>query len=197
VADTLATAADLAAALQVDVADIPSATATLLLECATAVVQSVCGGQRILQVAGDVVALLGTTDSWLDLPQIPVISVASVTLDGTVLTSGALDPSHYKLRGNRLWRTDGWQTYVGQPSDVVATYTHGYATGAQELQLARAATLSLAKAQFTNPSGVTSESIDDYNVAYQAMSAQMEASPFLVAALRRQYAPRAALVRVG
>lgn len=196
-ADQLASAADLAAALQLNVSDIPASTATLLLECATAVVQQAAGGQRILQVTGDTFALIGTSDSWLDLPQIPVTAASAVTLDGTALTAGTLDPGSYALRGNRLWRTNGWQTYWGQPSDVAGTYTHGYASTDQGIQLARSAVISLAKSQFTNPSAVASESIDDYNVSYQAMSAQMEAAEFLKAALKRAYGRRASLTRIG
>lgn len=194
-ADQLATLQDLADAMQVPLASIPTATGTLLLETATAVVQAVVQ-QRLVQVAGDSLTLTGNTDSWLDLPELPVTAVTSVTLDGTALTSG-IEATNYKLRGNRLWRTDGWQTYVGQPSDIVVLYTHGYASGAQQLQLARSAVLSLAKGGFVNPSGVKSESIDDYNVSYQDMAAQMEASGFLKSALRRQYARRAGLVRLG
>ncbi len=193
-ADQLATIADLASALQQGV---DNSTATLLLECATAVVQEAAGGQRIVQVVDETLNILGLSGSWLDLPQIPVTAVASVTLDGSLLTVGTLDPTHYKLRGNRLWRTDGWQTYWGQPSDVVVVHTHGYAAGAQELQLARSAVLSLTKSCYANPSGVTSEAIDDYNVAYQAMSAQMETTPFVKAALRKKYGRRGGLVRVG
>lgn len=196
-ADQLATLQDLADALQVPLADVPAGTGTLLLECATAVVQEAAGGQRIVQVVGDPATLIGTTDSWLDLPQIPVTAVASVTLDGTTLTAGTLNPSHYALRGNRLWRTDGWQTYVGQPSDVVVVNTHGYATGSQELQFGRGVVLSLAKNQFVNPSGVSSESIDDYNVTYQAMAAELEAAGFVKAAIRRKYGRRGGLVRIG
>jgi hypothetical protein len=196
VADQLATLQDLADALQVPLASIPAGTGTLLLETATAVVQQAAGGQRIVQVVADTCSILSTTDSWLDLPQIPVTTVASVTLDGTALTAG-IEPTNYKLRGNRLWRSCGWQTYAGQPSDVVAVNTHGYAAGSQELQLARMATLSLAKLGFTNPSGVTSESIDDYNVSYNAMAASMEATPFVKAALRKAYGRRGALVRIG
>jgi len=195
-ADQLATLQDLADALQIPLADLPTGTGTLLLEVGTAVVQEAAGNQRIVQVVDDPFELLGTTDSWLDLPQIPVTAVSSVTLDGTALTVG-IESTNYKRRGSRLWRTDGWQTYVGQPSDVAGVYTHGYAAGSQDLQLARGAVLSLAKGQFTNASGVQSESIDDYNVTYQAMSASLEASPYLKAALRRKYGRRGALVRLG
>jgi hypothetical protein len=193
----LASLQDLADALQIPLADLPTGTGTLLLEAGTAVVQEAAGGQRILQVTGATLTTTGNTDSWLDLPQIPVTAIGTVTLDGTALTVG-IEPTNYRRIGNRLWRTDGWQTYVGQPSDVVATgVTHGYATGSQELQLARSAVLSLAKGQFTNPGGVQSESIDDYNVSYNAMVAQMEASPFLKASLRKKYGRRAGLARLG
>ena len=195
-ADQLATLQDLADALQVPLSSVPAGTGTLLLECATAVVQEAAGGQRILRVVDDTASLLSTSDSWLDLPQIPVSSVLSVTLDGTALTVG-IEDTNYKHRGNRLWRTAGWQTYIGQPSDVVVVNTHGYAPGAQELQLGRGAVLSLAKAQFENPSGASSESIDDYRVTYEAMSAMMEAAPNLVKALRRRYGRRAGVVRLG
>lgn len=195
-ADQLATLQDLADALQIPLADLPTGTGTLLLECATAVVQIAAGGQRIVQVVGDTASLIGTTDSWLDLPQIPVTAVASVTLDGAALTVG-IDAAQYKHLGNRLWRTDGWQTYVGRPSEVVSVNTHGYPAGHQKLQLGRWATLSLAKGQVPNPGSVASESIDDYSVTFDKMSAQMEASPFLQKALRKAYGRRASLVRLG
>jgi len=198
-ADQLATLQDLADALQIPLTSLPVGTGTLLLECATAVVQQAAGGQRIVQVAGDTFELIGTTDAWLDLPQIPVSAVASATLDGTLLTAGTvpLAPTQYRRAGNRLWREDGWQTYVGQPSNVTGVYTHGYAAGAQQLQLGRSAVLSLAKGQVPNPSGVASESIDDYSVTFDKMTAQMEASPFLKAALHKAYGRRSALVRLG
>jgi hypothetical protein len=196
-ADQLITAQELADALQVPLASIPTATSTILITAATAVVQEAAGNQRLIQVVNDPFAIIGLTDSWLDLPQLPVTAVSSVTLDGVALTAGTLNSTYYKLRGNRLWRTDGWQTYYGQPSDVAGLYTHGYATGAQGLELARNSVFSLAKSAFPNPGGVASESIDDYNVTYNAMSAQMEASPYTKRALRKKYGRRAGLARVG
>jgi hypothetical protein len=193
----LASLQDLANALQIPLADLDTDVGTLLLECATAVVQDAAGGQRIVEVVDDELELLGTSDSWLDLPQIPVTAVDSVTLDGEALTEGVTDTAHFKRRGNRLWRTDGWQTYCGQPSDVVVVCTHGFAAGSQDLQLARAAVLSLAKAGYANPSGVASESIDDYSINFQTMSAQMEASTYLKASLRKKYGRRGQLVRLG
>jgi hypothetical protein len=195
-ADQLATPSDLASALQ---QDLDLSTATLWIEAATAVVQEAAGGQRIVQVVADTATLIGLTDQWLDLPQIPVTAVASVTLDGSTVTAGAAGSggSTYRRVGNRLWRGDGWQTYVGEPSDVVVVNTHGYPTGHQSLQLGRNAVLGLGKVAYINVSGASREQIDDYSVAYEAVAAVLEASPNLRRALRRQYGRRAALTRIG
>lgn len=195
-ADQLATPEDLASFLQ---QDLDLATATLLIEAATAVVQEAAGGQRILEVAGDTATLIGTTDSKLDLPQIPVTAVTSVTLDGTAVTAGAAGsvPSTWRRIGNRLWRTDGWQSWIGEPSTVVVVYTHGYAAPHQRLQLARSAVLTLAAVPYGNPSGATQVKIDDYAEAYSAIAARMETARGLKSALRRQYGRGAGLVRVG
>lgn len=210
-ADQLATPEDLASLLERD--DIDAYKAGVLVETATAIVQEAAGGQRIVQVAGDVLPIMGTTDSWLPLPQLPVTAVTSVVLDGTTLTVG----TDYQVFGNRLWRGVGWQTNLGWPMDwprtawpgftwanstaspslAVVTYTHGYAPGAQELQLARSAVLSICTGAYGNPQGLKSESIDDYSATYAALSGQMEATPFLKTALAKKYGRRAGIVRIG
>jgi hypothetical protein len=196
VADQLATPQQLASYLQ---SDLDAATADVLLNAATAVVQEAAGGQRILQVVDDTFTTVGLTDSWLTLPQIPVTAVESVELDGTALTLGAAGDATttYRVVGNRLWRTDGWQTYIGEPSEVTGVYTHGYPTGHQRLELARMATLALAAVPYSNPSGATQVKIDDYAEAYSAIAARMETARNLKAALRRQYGRRSGLVKVG
>lgn len=197
-ADQLATLQDLTDAMGgIPLAEVPTGTGTLYLEVATAVVQEAAGLQRIVQVVGDTAEILGTTESWLDLPQVPVTAVASVTLDGTALTEG-IEASQYKRFGSRLFREDGWQTFVSRPGEVVVVNTHGYPAGVQELQLARGTVIGLAKWAITNLSGVASESIDDYSVTYERMSTRMEASTNLKASLRRQYGRRrAGLARIG
>lgn len=201
-ADQLITPTELAGHLQ---QDLDTATATLVIEAATAAVQGACGRipQRLILVAGDTFDLAGFTSSYLRLPQRPVVSVASVVLDGVTLTAGSPGSltSTYRLVGDQLWRTDGWQTYVGEPSHVTGVYTHGYAPGDQRLELARGAVVAICKAMYTNPGGVASEKIDDYAVSYAKASAeaqgQLDASPFLGAALRKQYGAAADLVRLG
>lgn len=195
-ADQLATPSDLASLLQKDV---DTASATLAVEVCTAVVQNAADGQRILRVVGEVATKTGTTERWLRLPQQPVVSVSAVTLDGVTITAGlpGSGSSTYRLVGNRLWRGCGWQTYCGEPSTVGFTYTYGYVTGDQLLQLARGAVLSLARGLFDNPTGAASEKIDDYAVAYAAASAALEASPALKAAIHKQYGPKARMVRIA
>jgi hypothetical protein len=195
VADQLASPADLASLVEQDV---DTATATLIVEVCTAVVQTAADGQRIIQVVGDVDSVIGGREQWLRLPQFPVTAVSSVTLDGTALTAGVpgSGSATYRLVGNRLWRGCGWQTYCGEPSTVGFTYTHGYATGRQELQLGRGAVLSIGRVLLTNPSGAASEKIDDYAVTYAAAESALDGSPALKAAIQKQYGPKARMVRV-
>lgn len=184
-ADQLATPSDLASLLQ---SDVDTATATLLIECATAVVQAVAE-QRIVEVEDDEVTLTieGTHRGlWLDLPERPVTAVGVVEIGDTAVIDWSED-----LRRGRLWRADGWRStltaWYDEPSTVTVTYTHGYPTGHQRLQFGRSVALGLARAVYAVPTGATQVRIDDYSEAYEAMSARMEASPFLVKALKRQY----------
>ncbi|MDH6460119.1 hypothetical protein M2302_000270 [Micromonospora sp. A200] len=189
-ADQLATPADLAALLHIAEADLHVPAATLLIECATAVVQEVAG-QRIVR-ATSTVTLEPSPGRWLWLPQLPVVSVESVAMDGTTLTSG-----DYQVRGHRLWRETGWQLLTAPPTEVDVAYTHGYAVGAQELQRARQAVVALAGAVYANPEGVSREQIGNYAVAYEAISARMEAAPYLRQGLRRYYGRSAGLITLG
>jgi hypothetical protein len=197
VADQLASLADLAALLQQDVGDLNAASATLALEIGTALVQAVTG-QRLVQVVNDVVTI--DLDPWgtghyLSLPERPVTAVTAVLIGDT-------DTTDYtpQLSYARLWRSSGWRSALTsepwQPSQVTVAYTHGYALSDQRLQLARTAALQLALLAYDNPGGATREQIDDYAVAYEAASARLEASPFLVAALRRQYSRRPVSVQL-
>ncbi|HEX5995677.1 MAG TPA: hypothetical protein VFY84_11095 [Jiangellales bacterium] len=190
-ADQLCTPEDLATLL----GQPADARMTLLVEIGTAVVQAETG-QRLVEVVDDPVTLLGTTDAWLDLPQRPVTAVTSVSVDGQAISEGTTTGT-YRRFGARLWRDCGWATCWTEPSTVEVVNTHGYAPTAQELQLARGAVLSIIRSWWDNTAGVRSERVDDYAVTYEQIAAQLEASPSLRAALRRQYGRRAGLVRVG
>jgi len=191
-ADQLATPEDLAALLQLDWDSLDpaqQASLTMLVEIGTAVVQAEVG-QRLVAVTDDSVTLLGTTDSWLDLPERPVTAVSSVAVDGTAV-------GDYRLFGARLWRSCGWAPSPLEPSTVTVAYSHGYASDAQELQLARGAVLAVVRDWAANPTAVTSLRIDDYAETYSALAARLETTTHLRAALRRQYGRRGGLVRIG
>ncbi len=194
-ADRLATEESLAAFLQIPVDELDTAAAGVALEAATAVVQAAAGGQRILEVADDEVTLYGGTGSYLDLPQRPVTAVTSVTYRDTLLSQGTASGT-WRAAAGGIWRDCGWAGSCYEPSPVTVVYTHGYAEGDQRLQLARSATLMLAKNLFLNPSGIAREQIDDYSIAYDKAVQVLDSSPSLRAALRRQYGRRAATVRL-
>lgn len=188
-ADQLASPSDLASLLQ---SDLDLSTATLLVEIGTAVVQNASGGQRIVQVVDDVqVVDVDEHDggSWLYLPQRPVTAVSAVSVGATALSA----PVDYtvQLSRSRIWRATGWRStlinYYGQPSTVTVTNTHGYAVGHWRLQFARAAVLGLIRGAYPNPGGASRITIDDYTEAYDRISAQLDASANLRAALLRQY----------
>lgn len=175
-ADMLATVADLKLLMQNP--NLDNATATMLLEIATGMIQAATG-QRIVQATSSP-QLTGEDSLWLDLPQWPVQSVASVVMDSVTITD-------WVLRKQKLWRWLGWQAPNYQPSLVVPTYTHGYQSGAQQLQMARGACLSLAQMGYSNPSGVKSEAIDDYKVTYGEAMERMHLGQSLNDALISTY----------
>jgi hypothetical protein len=184
VADQLCTPSDLAAFLK---QDLDASTATLLVECATATIQGVVG-HRLVR-ATDTANIPSPDGPWLQLPQWPVVSVSSVAIDGTTVTD-------YSMISTRLWRVLGWQTSSTTPSVANVTYTHGYASTDQALQLARSVCLSLAAAAYTNPEGATQVKIDDYAAAYTEIARQLEAAPRLKDLLRGQYGGAIAAVRI-
>ena len=190
-ADQLCTPEDLASLLE---RDLDVYKAVMLIEAGTAVVQEAAGGQRIVQVVDDPGEQMGTTESWLQLPQWPVTALADLTVDaGDELVAG----TDFKRFNARLWRRGGWATCWPEPSTVAYVYTHGYAAGHQKLQLGRGAVLGLIRDLFDNPTGVAREAIDDYSVAYERMNAAMQANENLQYALRRAYGSPAGLVRIG
>lgn len=195
-ADQLASASDLASLLQKDV---DTASAVLAIEVSTAVVQAAVDGQRILRVT-NTETVYGGFGKVLRLKQNPVVSVTSVTYNGTLLTQGTAS-GNWQLSTLGPWRNLGWAEYCGGPVSSTVVYVSGYdpaGTDAdkQALQLARGAVLSLARGLFENPSGVSREQIDDYAVAYEAAAAALDASPSLKALLRKQYGPKARMVSV-
>jgi hypothetical protein len=127
-------------------------------------------GQTIDLVSADVVTVFGTDTGALLLPQVPVVSVASVLEDGTALTpvtDYTVDPAAgilYRQRGagalygpTLAW--DRWRSYT-------VTYTHGYAVDAIPAILKTVA-FQIARSRSTGAgAGVTQESVAGYSVTY-------------------------------
>lgn len=194
-ADMLATVADLAHKLQRDPGSLNTDAATLLLETATGRVQGVVR-QRLVQVVDDPFERLGTTSSWLSLPQRPVTAVTAVEIDGEAVTEGT-GAGQWDRFGARMWRDCGWATYAYRPSKVTGTYTHGYADNAQELQPARGIVLAMCAQAYENATGARSEAIDDYRVDWGEVAARMDVSKEAREDLRRTYGRRGGLTRIG
>jgi hypothetical protein len=176
-ADQFATPVELAGLLQ---SDLDAYTANLLLDLATGIVQGAIGGQRLIEVTDTALIDVLSWDEWLDLPQLPVRSVSTVVLDGTAITD-------WRLRSQRLWRLNGWQRLLCEPSQVAVTYSHGYPVDSPYMATAKAHTLSLAQAGYGNPSVVESETIDDYRVSYAEALARMELTEPMRAQLVARY----------
>lgn len=192
--DLLASAASLRALPNVALAALTDEQANKVLEMATAAVQAACGGQFLVEYQDDAAELMGTSDSWLDLPQRPVTTVASVTVDAVAVTD-------FKKFGARLWRRCGWATCRWEPSEVAVTYSHGYAPGDQRLEFASSIALTVAAQIGSDPTGkLTGMSIDDYRENYRQGAGEALAGMIpepVRRSLRRQYGRRAGLVRIG
>lgn len=196
-ADLLASDEDLASLLQ---KDLDTASATLALEICTAVVQAACGGRRIVRVVNDTEEVWGGSDRFLRLKNWPIVSVASVSYNGSTLTQGTASGTWRRAKYG-IWRDLGWAEVCGEPLPTTVVYTHGYDPNGsnsdkQATQLGRGIVLSLARGITENPGGVAREQIDDYSVAYEKATAALDASPFAVALLRKQYGPKARMVSV-
>src|SRR5699024_9585883 len=101
--------------------------AELLLELASSAVRA-AAGQMLTATSDDEVTLMGTTGSWLVLPEQPVTGISSVEVDGEPVDD-------YTRFGSRLWRDAGWADHPSRPMPVTVVYDHGYVEGDEELGL--------------------------------------------------------------
>lgn len=177
--DAFATADDLAARLGLTLTDAEQARATTLLDLATGLIQDEAK-QTILLVTDDVLSIPGTTDEMIKLPQRPVISVASVTLDGVPLTEG----SDWYRDGNVIARIPAITTVLtgglideaftfpmgtgfGWPAQTLEiTYTHGYAVVPESV---KAICLEMVVRVWVNPGSVARETVGNTATVYDNM----------------------------
>lgn len=128
--------------------------AALLLETASGLFIGHADGQLIELVEGDEITLDGNGSRVLLLPQVPVVEVTSVVLDGEELVDG----TDYRWSAKGILRrlTAAWPD---QERVLEVTYSHGFDDIPWDV---KSAVLSAAARAFTNPLGHTSERIGSY-----------------------------------
>lgn len=178
----LATSSDVAAALGRPLTAFESSNVSRLLELASAVVRRYTR-QTINQVVNDVVVLPGNWSASLVLPERPVTSVSSVTINGSAVTqyviiddtlfmgSGSFMPDYGVSGGSVLDGPAGslygqnfsgvsWQ---GPQAQISVTYTHGYAVIPDDIANEVAGMVAV---QMATETGIIREKIGGYEVGY-------------------------------
>lgn len=111
--------------------------------------------------------LEGPVGQWMTLPGPPIVSVASVSIDGRPVTD-------WRLRSERLWRAAGWSPYC-EPSEVEVTQTHGLADVPEDIVDLVCRMTAAALVRYRSEDGgeglavdkeVTSERLGDWAVTY-------------------------------
>lgn len=150
-----ATTDDLAARLGVELTAEEATRAQTLLELASGLIRRETG-QTIHRVAGDTLVRRGTHTGRLRLPQRPVVSVASVAIDGQ-----AVDPAVWYVEGDELVRRSrGWG---GPGTELTVVYTHGFDPVPDEV---RAVCLEAVVRVWVNPGAVNQESYGSEQVTF-------------------------------
>jgi hypothetical protein len=193
--DPLATLADLAdRGLTVEAGTETTVATTYLYVASTAVREA--AGVPISQ-ATSTISLEGEAGEWLTLPGPPILSVASVEIDGETVTD-------WRLRNHRLWRACGWAPGCG-PSEVEVVQTHGLAVVPSDIVdlVCRIAATAFADYR-SDPDGaglaagdIRAERIGDYSVTYgsSGLITSMELPDYLRERLAARFGGGVAVVR--
>lgn len=193
---------DLEARLGIDFTAEEDIRAEMLLTLASGLIQD-AAGQQIALVTDDELTMPGTNADRITLPQRPVVSVTSITLDGSELAEG----TDWYLKDNTIYRissslsdSDSICGGFGSPTQtLVITYTHGYAT-TDIPGLVTSICLEAAVRVWTNPGAVIAERIGDEDVTYAPYSDPPRGLLLTDAEerkLRRFFGQRAMTVSVG
>lgn len=151
----LATAADLALYMH-QTLDTP--TANLVLDLASAIFEREADTKFASTSA--TYTLEGCGQDMIMLPKRPVVSVTSVTVDGSPITD-------YTRVNATLYRVGGFGVPNPYPVSVVVTYNYGYTSVPDDV---RGAVLEMAAVAYGNPNVATREQIDDYMIQYSSGS---------------------------
>lgn len=196
---TFASVAELGSFLQDSTLD--QGSAQLALESATGQIQGATG-QTFFKVTGDTVTLPGYKRNIL-LPQRPVSDVTAISLTDWGFTDYPAAYGSWRLTNGVLeWRGDIGVQYpesdggVGRsmwPRLVTVTYDHGYDVIPSDV---KDVCLRLAAERFSNPEGLDSERIDDYQYRRTGRVQPGQRNYDDLAALVRRYRANAISVAV-
>lgn len=193
----LATTADLAARGLTVEAGTETTVATTYLDVASTAVRE-AAGVPISQTTSTVLLEGPDASQWLTLPGPPIISVASVELDGEAVTD-------WRLRSHRLWRACGWSPTC-EPSEVEVVQTHGLNPVPSDIVdlVCRITATALADYRADSEGAglaaadIRSERIGDYSVTYgdSGLITTMELPDYLCERLAARFGGGATIVRL-
>lgn len=145
--------------------DVASVAADMAMSAASEMVRNYLN-QTISLVENDVVTLAGTGSRALILPELPVVAINSVTVNGTAVAA-----SGYREERGVLWRLSPTEVDDGEVLtsvwtrgyDVVVDYDHGWETIPADIKLVTARlAVSIATDAVSTP-GLRQEAIQDYS----------------------------------
>lgn len=164
-----AAVADIADFLQVEISTPDQiAAAERALKEASAAIRNYCR-QNLDSVASETVTLDCSGGTRIFLPELPVVSVASVVEDGQTLVQG----DDYKLGQHGIVHRVG-RNWAAGIQIVAVTYSHGYAVIPDDIvavctrAASRAYQAGLRAADAGGAMGISSRQLGDFSVSYQA-----------------------------
>jgi hypothetical protein len=207
-----ATADDLATRLGLTLTTAEQTRANTLLADASGLIAD-HAKQQIALVADDELTMPGTTDDRIRLPERPVVSVASITLDGQTLGQG----KDWYLNGDEIIRLSsmyvqngGLDAMLDAPyllgrsfgwpgQKLVIVYTHGYTDDALP-KLVKSICLEMVVRVWVNPGSVARETVGNTATVYDNM--RFSPSGLLLTdtekkELRRFFGARARSIQIG
>jgi hypothetical protein len=151
--------------IELGLTDIDEQRAQQRLDWATAAIRR-WTGQWITLVTDDEVTFQGAWPSRFTLPQVPVVEVTAIEIDGEPVTDFELF-GQALIRGtataDRLDYERTGSNWGGDGSVMVVTYTHGYDLIPDDI---KGVCISAAARGWGNPQGAQSETIGSYSIAY-------------------------------
>lgn len=179
-ATQFATAFDFATRVGITLTDDETARVDALLSAASALIQDEVR-QQIALVTDDTLTMTGTTDERIVLPERPVVSVASVAINGQVLAQGTdyyLDADEIvKMGGTTVMTSAGLDALLDWPASrfsgfgwpnqtLEIVYTHGFDTIPG---IVKAICLEAVVRVWVNPGSVARETAGNTATVYDNM----------------------------